>query len=1303
MKNVYALILLFCLSISTYSQTWLYTQQVSPRINASLRGLTLDLDTNLYFTAFYRSSQSPTLGYTDYIGIPGVVRSFPGPYHVAAPSDTKQDILIVKVAQTGDTLWTKSIGGTDSDYPVNLEVNYNNDPYVAGFFKSASLSIQGTSLANFASGSNDVFLAKYTADGANSFARRVIWGAGDQQVSQIAIDGAGNIYMVGSYVGTAVFQSVTLTASPAGDTSMFIAKFKANGDLRWAKDINTGGADYNKTNFVEISIANDQEIYMGGFFKGTVSKDGIGVTSQGTGEDMLIMKVDSSGSLQWMRMGGANNVADRCNGITTSSNGDVYITGYFQGTAKFDSTGRGLLNSSSLVSAGSYDMFMAKYNSSGRLQWKHRNGSTGADIAYSAKIRENILQFTGYFTGTVNFNNTTIASNPINIPDAGFFVYDIDGNPITAKSIQGTLEDRGEYIEYGLKGNTYIGGYFKSPSLTVGSLPALNKQASRAATSSDAFVAKFHNPFSATFSTHDNIDCPNNNTGKLIATTYFGTAPYAYNWGASTGHGTYTDSAATNLTAGFYSVTITDARDSVVTVNYTLTDSPDFSITLDSTNLTCYQSANGAITTTASGGNGGLTYSWSGPGVTAPTNQNQAGLSAGMYHITITDTKGCNAYDSIRVIEPQPLYFGKVAIMPEDPKDSRAGSIELNVSGGTTPYQYTWDFNSVAMAGRTHDTLTHLQEGLYTAHISDKNLCLADTNIVVPGDSLRIQMFADNVKCYNEANGKAWTKITSGDKGFTYLYTFTDNNSNTLTPVNDTLYNLTPGWYFVTIQEQGGDNRTASNKINITQPDSIDLTLTPDVLLCYGNTNGNINLAVTGGTPAYDYNWTNGDNTQNSSNNGAGWKKVTVTDANSCVAVDSAEIIQPDKLVISAIDTANLVCFGVNNGHIGVTLLGGILPYSYTWNPVASDTNYIDQLAAGNYVVYTFDNNGCAGDTFAFTVKSPTPVVFQDIQLVNPTCFGNTNGSITITAAGGTGASYQYSADGGTSYSSNETFTGLSPDNFTLKLIDGNDCESADSIVSIENPQDITIVSETSSNALCYGLPGGTISITVSGIASDFDYSIDNGTSFISNSGEFESLLAGTYQVVVRNQDNCEKPGSQLIISQPDELIVDTLSVEPAVDNTNGAIVVLAQGGTSPFNYVLNDGGSDSVTNASGDFQELQPGLYIIYALDDKSCKSDTIQVRVFSLTTELKIYDAFSPNGDGVNDAWNIENISKYPNCKVIIFNSWGNHVFSSNGYSEPWNGSYKGKELPAGTYYYIIDLGDGSDELSGPVSIVR
>jgi gliding motility-associated-like protein len=158
------------------------------------------------------------------------------------------------------------------------------------------------------------------------------------------------------------------------------------------------------------------------------------------------------------------------------------------------------------------------------------------------------------------------------------------------------------------------------------------------------------------------------------------------------------------------------------------------------------------------------------------------------------------------------------------------------------------------------------------------------------------------------------------------------------------------------------------------------------------------------------------------------------------------------------------------------------------------------------------------------------------------------------------------------------------------------------------------------------------------------------------------------------------------------------------VTGNDGSITLESTGGTEPVTFIAVPPVTDSLTNNTGQFLNLQAGNYKLYAIDINHCISNTVNVTLLGQGTgAIIIYDAFSPNADTKNDVWNIGNIILFPNCKVKIINSWGNQVFSSNGYAEPWDGTFNGKALPSGTYYYFIDLGDGSESLTGPVNIVK
>jgi gliding motility-associated-like protein len=117
----------------------------------------------------------------------------------------------------------------------------------------------------------------------------------------------------------------------------------------------------------------------------------------------------------------------------------------------------------------------------------------------------------------------------------------------------------------------------------------------------------------------------------------------------------------------------------------------------------------------------------------------------------------------------------------------------------------------------------------------------------------------------------------------------------------------------------------------------------------------------------------------------------------------------------------------------------------------------------------------------------------------------------------------------------------------------------------------------------------------------------------------------------------------------------------------------------------------------------LSPNLYQVTVSDANGCKSIS-DYQIFNNSNDcLTIWTSFSPDGDGVNDVWNIGHIELYPENTVQIFNRWGALLFESKGYSQPWDGTWQNKELPAETYYYVINLGDGSDILTGTVTIIR
>jgi hypothetical protein len=1179
------------------AQDWEYSQHIAVNTKAEMRGLTLDSDTNLYAITFHKDAATVT----------GPQGTFVSP-HV-----NNQDILVMKLQPGGDTLWTRSIAGGQSDYPRQIELDDNDDPFVTGIYRRSALSIQGTLLPNPQTErptdpGYDIFLSQYSSDGGDVFAKRVAWGPLDDVVDKIAVDDANNVYMVGTYYDTLAFGPDTLFTPNPTDKYIFLAKFKPNGDFRWAKSISLTSTT---GNFLDIVIDDFNQIYLSGFFTGDLNYDGTIVSSQGAAEDIVLAKIDTAGTLQWMISEGSDGLADRANGLTTDPSGSVYVTGYFSGTADFSGT--------PLTSAGSFDMFLAKYNTSGTLLWVTRNGDIGADIAYGAKVRENLLQTSGYFAGTVIFGNDTLKSVSTGDQNTGFFVYDTDGNPITANDIKTNdvvADDRGEYIEYDLAGNTYVGGYFEADSLFIG-----NDTLIRTASTHDAFLAKYQNPFSATFSRSTNISCNGGNNGELLVTTYFGTFPYTYEWSPNVI--VYDDSSATELPAGDYWVKVTDATGDTVRISTTLTEPAPISITIDSTNITCSDSSNGTITPSATGGTGTLDFSWNG-GNSIPGQQNQSDLQPDLYTLTVTDENSCAVIREVTLTAPSPIVFSGSLVVNESAIGAEDGSIDLNVSGGTPGYTYSWEDISGTMPGRVNDTLNNLAQGNYTARVVDNNLCQQDTVIYVPGELLSVDLInLSDVSCYGNNDGIAVARIVSGDQGEPYTFTFRNSLGTTIIPVNDTVVeNLSTDWYYVTVNETGGELRSAIDSVFISQPDTLQIILTADTIDCFGDNNGSVTLLRTGGTGPFDFDWSNGATTQSITSVAAGWYEVTVTDANGCTATDSAEVLQNAEVVVN-IGVAKLIsCNGDSDGTLQASVSGGTgTAYTYAWDDPGSQSEFrAINLRAGTYSVLVTDSLGCQGnDTYIFT--EPDVLTASHVDSSNITCRGNSDGRIAVSMSGGT-QPYQYDWSPFILPDTN-VVEDLGPATYPLTVTDSNGCTYNELTVTIEQPAlALSIVEDGAvhiDNA-CFGDAEGSLTvIAAGGWENRYDYSIDaiNWQS----SPTFTALAAQVYTVSVRDSNSCIESVGIDITEAPEIQITG----ESVVDNT---IIVQASGGTGTLYFYLD--GSGTPVEDLGQFTGLEDGTYFVEITDDNNCgpvRSNDLTVNTTHINEAINAVTSIYPN----------------------------------------------------------------------------
>ena len=262
--------------------------------------------------------------------------------------------------------------------------------------------------------------------------------------SRIAVDADGNSYATGIFRGVSNFGSIELTSSGVAD--IFIAKYDAAGNVLWAKQ--AGGTDIDAGK--NIAVDSNGNSYITGEFLGSATFDNTTLTSNGD-YDAFIAKYDASGNVLWVKQSGGTGL-EVGRGIAVDGNGNPYITGYFNGNAIFNST--------TLTSAGSYDIFIAKYDASGNFQWAERAGSNGDDFARNVAVDGSDNSYiVGTFRGLARFDSTALISS--GLEDLFIAKYDPAGNVIWAKKAGGTSKDAANGIDVDDNGNSFITGEFQ--------------------------------------------------------------------------------------------------------------------------------------------------------------------------------------------------------------------------------------------------------------------------------------------------------------------------------------------------------------------------------------------------------------------------------------------------------------------------------------------------------------------------------------------------------------------------------------------------------------------------------------------------------------------------------------------------------------------------------------------------------------------------------------------------------------------------------------------------------------------------
>ncbi len=432
------------------------------------RGISTDASGNVYVTGYY--SNAATVFAAD-----GSTAAF------SLATEGNNDAFIVKYASNGTPQWARRIGGGNSDQGLAIASDASGNVCAIGFYKGPVTVFAGDGTAAFSLAmpvnNNDVFIVKYATDGTPAWVRR-IGGTSVDEGAGISIDASGNVYATGYYTGTSSMfgtdaSGIAVQMANATNGDAFVVKYLSDGTPQWSRRIGGGNLDQG------TGISSDASgVYITGFCAGSMGvydlngNATLSFTNTGGSNDAFIVKYDTEGVPLWLRrIGGANG--DQGMAIATDASGNVYVTGFYTGTASVfaaDASGTAF----SLANSGSQDAFIVKYATDGTLQWTRRIGGAGADqgTGISSDASGNVY-VTGYSTGLATVfaadgSTTAFSIGTSGNTDAFIVKYASNGTPVWVRRIGGTGNDQGLAIASDASGNVFATGYYGGMGLVLG-------------------------------------------------------------------------------------------------------------------------------------------------------------------------------------------------------------------------------------------------------------------------------------------------------------------------------------------------------------------------------------------------------------------------------------------------------------------------------------------------------------------------------------------------------------------------------------------------------------------------------------------------------------------------------------------------------------------------------------------------------------------------------------------------------------------------------------------------------------------
>jgi hypothetical protein len=647
----------------------------------------------------------------------------------------------------------------------------------------------------------------------------------------------------------------------------------------------------------------------------------------------------------------------------------------------------------------------------------------------------------------------------------------------------------------------------------------------------------------------DDLNCEGD--ASILVEVTSGNPPFQYLW--NTGD---TTAQIAGLTSGTYTVTVTNGAGCTGVDSLEINAFPFPELELNAIDIGCGGANDGSVFAIVSGVGSPFSFLWNTGDTTAVLNN----LGAGTYIVTVTNSFGCAVEDSI-ALQDAPGIDLSITATDVTCAGVSDGTLTATASGGAPPLQYLWN------TGDTTAMVSGLPGGLYTLTLTDNGGCeLVESVQINEPDSIGIDFQTVPVSCDGVADGVISLSVFGGTAPFQYLW----NTGDTLPD----LQNLEAGIYEVTVTDANQCEQTG--EVELLAPSAIELNISVVDVNCFGGSDGELSLLISGGTLPYSIEWNTGDTTATIGSLQAGAYSVTVSDASGCFAVENTSVNEPPALEVS-ITALEIPCEGDSNGMLQASATGGTPPYTYSWNVGMGDI--LSDLPGGIYQLTVTDANGCEAEESIELEEQTAPNI--SAEQISPTCFGGANGEANVEIITPTGDEVIEWSTG----ASTQTINGLAPGWYFVTVTDlSTTCLALDSVLIEELPAGVCnayVVQEISS----FDGMDGIVAVDPPATGTPpFTYDWDTGD----QTAQVDNLGAGVYSVTVTDADGCQSVCSvelnnpaklgdfvwldtnQNGIQDPGETGVEDINVSLSGTDADGNAIQLSTTTDSNGNYLFD-------------------------------------------------------------------------------------------------------------------------------------